>query len=64
MTGKLGKILIVDDEAVVRQLLKQTLSSEGYHCREASSADEALDKLHHNTVELVILDAKMPSKLI
>ncbi len=62
MTGKLGEILIVDDEAVVRQLLKRRLSSEGYHCREASSADEALDKLRHNTVELVILDIKMPGK--
>ena len=62
MTGKLGEILIVDDEAVVRQLLKQKLSSEGYHCQEAGSADQALEKLRTDTIELVILDAKMPGK--
>jgi putative nucleotidyltransferase with HDIG domain len=62
MTKKQGRILIVDDEEVVRRLLHRKLSSEGYQCQEAGSADQALDKLRSNTVELVILDIKMPGK--
>ena len=63
MTGKQEKILIVDDEEVIRRLLYQSLSSEGYQCQEAGSADQALDELRSNPVELVILDIKMPGKL-
>lgn len=62
MAEKQGKILIVDDEEVIRMLLKRRLSSEGYQCQEASSADQAIDKLSSDTAELVILDIKMPSK--
>ena len=62
MTGKQAPILIVDDEAAVRRLLQQKLSSEGYHCLEAGSADQALDRLRDSIVGLVILDIKMPSK--
>jgi len=62
MTGKQATILIVDDEETVRRLLHQKLSGEGYHCAEASSADQAVDKLRSNAVELVILDIKMPGK--
>ena len=56
------RILIVDDEEPIRRLLHQKLSGEGYRCEEAGSADEALDKLRSNTVELAILDIKMPGK--
>ncbi len=62
MTTKQERILIVDDEEIIRKLLHQKLSSEGYHCAEASTADQALDKLRSNAVELVLLDIKMPGK--
>ncbi len=62
MSGKREGILIVDDEEVIRKLLHQRLSSEGYQCQEASSADQALDELRSNPMELVILDIKMPGK--
>ena len=62
MTGKQERILIVDDEELIRRLLHQKLSSEGYRCQKASSAAQALDKLKSNPVELVILDIKMPGK--
>jgi putative two-component system response regulator len=63
MTEKQGRILIVDDEVVIRSFLHRELSGEGYHCQEARSADQALDRLRSNAVELVILDIKMPGKL-
>jgi len=54
--------LVVDDEESIRRLLRQKLSSEGYQCREAGSAGQVLDKLQSNTIELVVLDIKMPGK--
>ena len=62
MTTKQGKILIVDDEKSVRQVICQKLASEGYYCLEAANAKQALDKLKRNSIELVILDIKMPGK--
>ncbi len=62
MTYKQDKVLIVDDEAVVRRVLRQKLSAEGYCCEEAGNAYQALDKLSGDAVELVILDIKMPGK--
>ncbi len=56
------RILIVDDEMAIRKLLRQKLSREGYHCEEADSAKEALDKMKPNPAELIILDIKMPGK--
>ena len=62
MTTQQGKILIVDDEELARQVLHRKLSNEGYHCLEAASANQALSKLKRNSIELAILDIKMPGK--
>ena len=62
MTAKQEEILIVDDEQVIRRLLKQMLSKEGYRCQEAGNAEEALEKLRNNAISLVLLDIKMPGK--
>ena len=62
MTGKQARILIVDDEDIIRRLLGQRLSGEGYRCQEASSAEQALEELRARPAELVILDIKMPGK--
>ncbi len=62
MTTKRERLLIVDDEEVIRRLLHRKLLTEGYRCQEASSADQALDELKSNPAELVILDIKMPGK--
>jgi putative two-component system response regulator len=54
------KILIVDDEAMIRRLLHVKLSKQGYHCEEAGNAVEALDKMGTYRADLVMLDMKMP----
>jgi len=55
-------ILLVDDEATIRRLLRQKLSGEGYQCQEAGDAEQALGKLRKNAFGLIILDNKMPGK--
>ena len=62
MTEGKERILIVDDEAVIRRLLLLELSSRGYLCQEAGSAGEALAQLKSSPIELVLLDIKMPGK--
>ena len=62
MTAERGTILIVDDEELARQVIQRKLSGEGHRCIEASNADQALDQLKRNPIELVILDIKMPGK--
>lgn len=55
-----AKILVVDDEQLVRRTIILRLKREGYSCEEASDADEAIERLRNNPPELVILDIKMP----
>lgn len=60
MASKPETLLIVDDEAGIRRLLRQRLSGEGYHCREADKAEQILNTLETDSIALVILDIKMP----
>jgi two-component system, OmpR family, KDP operon response regulator KdpE len=53
-------ILVVDDEAQIRRVMRTTLSSQGYAITEARSGHEALDKLREEHVDLVLLDINMP----
>lgn len=62
MAHKRARILVVDDEAMVRKLLCQKLSRDGYQCEEADGAVQALDGLKDSSIDLVILDIKMPGK--
>ena len=53
-------ILVVDDEKNIRLLYKAELEDEGYKVLTASNGLEALDVLKKETVDLVLLDIKMP----
>lgn len=53
------KILIVDDEIHILELLKYNLENTGYEVSEAESGEEALEKLNAS-VDLVILDLMLP----
>lgn len=55
------KILTVDDNEEIRNIIKILLESEGYDVIEASDGETALD-LIDNTIDLVILDIMMPGK--
>ena len=62
MTNHGQKILIVDDEPMIRRLLHQKLAKQGYHCEEACSSEEALDKMRNYNADLILLDMKMPGR--
>jgi len=51
-----AKILIVDDEAVVREILSRQLAAWGHAVRIAASAEEALALLERESVDAVLLD--------
>lgn len=53
-------ILVVDDDEIVRILLRQFLEGEGFQVREAEDGASALELLQHVPVDLVILDIVMP----
>ena len=54
------RVLVVDDEEPIRLLYQHELEEEGYAVEIASSAQEAFEILEKTTVDLVILDIKMP----
>jgi CheY-like chemotaxis protein len=56
------KILLADDELALRFLISETLIDEGYEITEASDGQEAIDCLHENEYDLIILDYMMPAK--
>jgi DNA-binding response OmpR family regulator len=53
-------ILVVDDEAPIRELLRQQLSAQGYKLREAKDGRDAIAEIKKQLPDLVILDVKMP----
>ncbi|MBN1862254.1 MAG: response regulator [Dehalococcoidales bacterium] len=61
-TGGKATVLIVDDEEALRKVLRKKLLAEGYRCLEAGNAEQALEQLRNNKIDLVTLDVKMPGK--
>lgn len=54
-------ILVVEDEAVTRRALCSLLNASGYNAQEASSAEEALELLHHrNLPHMALVDLDLP----
>lgn len=54
------RILIVDDEELIRSVIKEYCDSNNYETDEATSGKEALDKLKNDLYDLMILDIMMP----
>ena len=53
-------VLVVDDDATLREYMRVHLEVEGYTVREAASADEALAAIEGGAPDLVLLDVVMP----
>src|SRR5262245_40862792 len=55
-----SRILVVDDEAAIRDSLRMTLEYEGYDVQVAATGQEGLALAERDTPDLVVLDVKMP----
>ena len=53
-------ILIIENEASNRILIERVLSTRGYRCLSATNGYEALEKLDHEHVDLILTDLSMP----
>lgn len=56
----MARILIVDDEQQMRQLVRVYLQNKGYVLDEASSGEEAIQKMQNRSYHALILDIMMP----
>lgn len=55
-----GTILVVDDEAMNRELLRELLEAKGHMIVEAENGDQALDQISSDPPDVVLLDVMMP----
>lgn len=58
----MARILVADDEEVLRMLITDTLVDEGHEIENAADGNEALQKMQSDNYDLVILDNMMPGK--
>ena len=56
------KILVVDDERPIAEIIKYNLQKEGFEVRTAYDGDEAIKAVHQFQPELIILDIMLPKK--
>ncbi len=57
-----ARIMIVDDESSVREIISQWLTLQGYSCITADNSSEAISLLENNSIAMVISDIRMPGK--
>ena len=55
------RLLIVDDELKIREVVKEYSLMNGYEVDEASDGLEAIDKVKNNDYDCIILDVMMPN---
>jgi excisionase family DNA binding protein len=58
--GEGRRVLIVDDEASIREFLSKTLALENYEVETVDSGGAALDRMRTSSYDLLIADLKMP----
>jgi DNA-binding NtrC family response regulator len=57
-----GSVLIIDDEAAIRESLETLLEMEGYDVQSAATADEGMSRIGSRPYDLVLLDLALPDR--
>ena len=60
VAGMTARILVIDDEAAIRDAMRMILEYDGYDCAVASSGPDGLAAIERETPDLVFLDIRMP----
>jgi DNA-binding NtrC family response regulator len=56
----MSKVLIVEDDTIQREILKKTLGKKGFDVDDASSGEDAIDKVMSDSFDVVLLDIMLP----
>ncbi|RIL05234.1 MAG: hypothetical protein DCC71_11175 [Proteobacteria bacterium] len=57
-----GQVLVVDDERFFREAIRELLEGDGFACRLAANAAEALDAAEDPAIGVVVLDIQLPDQ--
>jgi DNA-binding NtrC family response regulator len=60
--SQMGSVLIIDDEAAIRESLETLLELEGYEVESAASGEEGLARIGDRPFDLVLLDLALPDR--
>ena len=60
MSGSLGRVLVVDDDAVIRQLITVNLELEGFEVITAEDGQDCLERVKDFAPTVITLDIMMP----
>ena len=60
VTASLGRVLVVDDDDVIRQLITMNLELEGFEVATATDGQDCLDRVHEVDPAVITLDVMMP----
>ncbi|WP_033409739.1 response regulator transcription factor [Nonomuraea coxensis] len=60
MAEVLGKVLVVDDDEVIRQLIAVNLNLEGFEVETATDGQDCLDRVREVKPDVITLDVMMP----
>lgn len=58
----MARILVIEDEAILRNLLKQVLTHMGHEVEEAGNGHEGIARFRDGDIDLVVTDLIMPEK--
>ena len=58
----MARVLVVDDDGMIRDVVRRVLERAGHEVIEAAEGSEGLRKLKESTVDLMIVDVMMPKK--
>jgi CheY-like chemotaxis protein len=59
-TGERPRVLVVDDESIIAQLIADVLGGEGFEVDTAPHGLAALDRLANRTYDIILSDLRMP----
>ncbi len=60
--GRAARVMVVDDEPAVREVLREILEVNGFEVVEAGDTEEALEKIPQGTFDLLVVDKNLPGR--